>query len=111
MIVKTLNLDDFINEFERMGRGDQFSQTGLSLLFSFLNEISEEICEPLELDVIAICCEYVEYSLDEIIVEWGLDSDYFDDVLDRDIIDEVESLTGCTVIIGDIDNDVLILHQ
>jgi len=59
---KTINEYDFANEFEAMNRGDQFSWDAKIKLFEHLTEYEEETGEELELDVIAICCEYCEYA-------------------------------------------------
>ena len=50
---------NFREEFEKMGRSKQFSFEGLGELFEFYNEWTEP--QP-ELDVIAICCEWTEYE-------------------------------------------------
>jgi len=57
MIYKKLNEFEFIQAFESMGRGDQFSTRALTYLYDYLNEFDN-----YELDVIAICCEFVEYK-------------------------------------------------
>ncbi len=62
----TVSFDDFANAFERKGRGDQFSRAGLRALFDYLEQSEEDLDMPLELDVIALCCEYAEADeLDE----------------------------------------------
>lgn len=48
----------FIDSFKNMGRGDQFSREGLGLLFDYYEETSPD----MELDVIAICCDWAEYD-------------------------------------------------
>lgn len=55
---QTINKSKFMDEFRRMDRVTQFSYNGLSALFDYLEEIDENY----ELDVIALCCEYSEYS-------------------------------------------------
>ena len=58
----TINKSQFRDEFRKAGRQDQFSYEGLGLLFDYFEE-----CDPdTELDVIAICCEYSELTVDEI---------------------------------------------
>jgi hypothetical protein len=71
-ITKEISLKEFKSEFERYGRGDQFSQEGFSLLFDYLGALADDLGEPLELDVISLCCEYTEYSVDEIREELSL---------------------------------------
>lgn len=55
---RTVNVDEFINEFEIMGKGNSFSDAGKRALFEYLEEMNENT----ELDVIAIDCEFVEYT-------------------------------------------------
>ena len=62
----TVSFDDFANAFERKGRGDQFSRAGLRALFDYLEQSEEDLDMPLELDVIALCCEYAEVEADEL---------------------------------------------
>jgi hypothetical protein len=63
MITKTLNKYDFINEFETSAeRKDQFSYNALSALYDFIDNYSEDCSEPYEFDMIAICCEWMEYN-------------------------------------------------
>ena len=57
----------FRREFERI-RPNQFSYEGLGALFEHLD------FEDIELDVIAICCDYVEYESIE-----DYNSDYDED--------------------------------
>ena len=58
-IVNTItSAQEFAGEFERMGRGDQFSWIALEALFNWLDELPE----PHELDVVGLCCEFAEYN-------------------------------------------------
>ena len=73
-----------INEYEfrdmfRAIRPDNFSYSGLGALFGYLEELSEDIGEDIEMDVIAICCDYSEYeSLLDFNQEcYGYDSDRY----------------------------------
>lgn len=69
MIYKSLNENEFINEFVTAGHyANNFSKEGLKNLYGYLYEISDY----LELDVIAICCEWSEYdSFDELIADYS----------------------------------------
>ena len=58
----TVSCRDFIQAFRSAGRADQFSLTGLIALFDYLEELEADIGEEFELDVIALCCDYTEYS-------------------------------------------------
>ena len=93
-----INEYDFIKAFEQV-RPDNFSRAGLSALYDYFEQLEEDIGNPIELDVIAICCEYSEYeSLEE------FQKDYGDDYQS---IDEIEQVT--TVI--PIDDDGFIILQ
>ena len=89
---------DFIRAFEQV-RPDNFSRAGLSALYEYFEQLEEDIGNPIELDVIAFCCEYAEYeSLEE------FQEDYGDDYQS---IDEIKQVT--TVI--PIDDDGFIILQ
>lgn len=57
---------NFKRAFVDAGREDEFSYEALSLLFDYMEQIEDSIGEEIELDVIAICCEYSENTLLEI---------------------------------------------
>ena len=53
-------------------RPDNFSYAGLTALFEYLVGYEEATCEEIELDVIALCCEYTEYEIiDDCLAEYG----------------------------------------
>jgi len=61
MIYEYINETAFINAFQTR-RPDSFSYEGLKALFKYLEEVSEDCDSNIQLDVIAICCEYSEYE-------------------------------------------------
>jgi hypothetical protein len=72
----TINKSQFRDEFHRAGRGNQFSYEALGLLFDYFEED-----EDMELDVIAICCEFVEMSEDEIREQYDIQQQTVDGML------------------------------
>ena len=69
---KTINFYDFRDAFENAGRANQFSYEGQRALFEYLEQYEEECDTEIELDVIALCCEYVEYdNIEEFQLEYG----------------------------------------
>ena len=73
-IVQSINsVYQFREAFRLAGRMDQFSYEGLEVLFDYLEELSESTGEPIELDVIALCCEYYESSIEELIDDYNID--------------------------------------
>jgi hypothetical protein len=75
MIKETVNEYRFIDAF---GQSDtyknNFSYHGLKALYEHLEQLSEDMCEDIELDVCAIACDYGEYnSALECAIEHGFD--------------------------------------
>jgi hypothetical protein len=64
----TISLNDFQNAFDRM-RPDNFSYEGLGLLFDYFEDVDPD----MELDVIAICCEYNEDTFEGIAANYEVD--------------------------------------
>ena len=62
MIYKELSFYDFKDEFKKFGRENQFSNWGLKALFDYLDDTGLDV----ELDVIALCCEYSDYDIEEL---------------------------------------------
>lgn len=73
MIVQTVGLSDFRDAFRRCNRDDNFSYEGKKVLFDYLEQYSEDTGDPIELDVIALCCDYEESSVQEVIDNYSLD--------------------------------------
>jgi len=98
-MITTINEYDFIDAFKKMGRTDNFSYRGLIALYDYLEILEDDIGQPIELDVIALCCEYAEYdNLEE------FQADYSEDY---QTIGDIERET--TVIM--IDDDSFIIRQ
>ena len=61
-IIETVTETSFIDAFRRMDRLDGWTYDGLRALYSYLDELSDDTGEPIELDVIALCCDYAEHD-------------------------------------------------
>lgn len=59
MFIK-VNFDTFDSEFRNIARATQFPKC-LEALFDYLTEMEDDDND-VELDVIALCCEYTEYE-------------------------------------------------
>ena len=74
MIIEEYDESLFKQRFEnydRVGEGKNFSYAGLSALFEYLDEVSDEE-NPYKLDVIALCCEFSEYdSIEEYLNDYS----------------------------------------
>ena len=97
MLVKQVTFSDFLKEFEEFGRENHFSYEGKKALYDYLNELSDDIGEPIELDIIALCCEFTEYACVE----------EFKDYYNIDSIDSIDDIYDYTIVIR-IDNGFII---
>ena len=69
-IIQTIdNASQFRDQFHQCGRGDQFSYEALGLLFDYLNDCGSDV----ELDVVAICCEFAEDTPESIAESFDVD--------------------------------------
>ena len=79
---QSVNIYDFERAFKRCER-DNFSYDGLKALFEYLEEYEDSTGEEVELDVIALCCEYMEYdSLKEYNDDYGTKYSEIDTIQD-----------------------------
>lgn len=69
----TVSRYDFERAFADAGRKDQFSYEGLSVLFDYLEDYEEQTGEEIELDVIALCCDYYEETVADIARNYRID--------------------------------------
>jgi hypothetical protein len=62
---QTVSVSDFRDSFTKMNRQNNFSYEGLGVLFNYFEELEESTDTEIELDVIAICCDYTECDIQE----------------------------------------------
>lgn len=73
----------FRDMFIDYNRKDNFSAEGSRLLFEYLEQLEQDTGEEMELDVIALCCDYSELTFEEFAREYCLETNY-DEPLDVD---------------------------
>jgi hypothetical protein len=101
MIVDTVNEYSFAEAFRQV-RPKNFSDEGLRALYQYLDDLSEDIGEPIELDVIALCCEYSEYKNFKELKKYYAYSHDFEDIEDlRDYTTVIEIEGSESLIIQD----------
>lgn len=101
----TLTQSDFRDAFRSMGRNDQFSYEGLGLLFDYLEELDPDY----ELDVVGLCCEFSESSVDQIAADYDIDVEGLDDYEKRDVV--IEELEQNTSIVGETSDGSIVYLQ
>lgn len=79
---QSVNFSSFCDSFRVLDRQDQFTYAGKRILFDYLEQYEEDTGESIEFDVIALCCDYVESTVEEIIRDYSIDTSVDDDVID-----------------------------
>jgi hypothetical protein len=69
----TVSRYDFERAFVDADRRENFSYEALGLLFDYFESYEEETGQEIELDVIAICCEYDENHWEDIASNYSID--------------------------------------
>lgn len=106
----TVSVYDFRDSFRRCGRENQFSYEGLQVLFDYLEEYEEGTGEEIELDVIALCCEFAESTYEELAEAYDFDIDEDEDEDDR-LEALSEWLSERTQVCGITDNKTIVYGQ
>ena len=75
---QTINFYDFRRAFAEI-RPENFSEAGLEALLDHLESYEDDTGEELELDVIALCCDFAEDSWQEIAENYSIDLADIDD--------------------------------
>ena len=75
----TVSKYDFECAFVDAGRKDQFSCEGRAVLFDYLEQLEADTGQELELDVIALCCDYYEDTPEAIAANYRIDVEGLDD--------------------------------
>jgi hypothetical protein len=68
----TVTFSEFRDSFQKI-RPDNFSYQGQRKLFDYFEEFEQSTGEEIELDVIAICCDFSEDTFQNIADQYGLD--------------------------------------
>ena len=106
----------FQRAFERCDRANQFSREGLKTLFDYLEAYEDGTGEEIELDVIALCCDYCESTFAQVADDYSISIDY-DDCADDEERDEalkeqvLAHLNDHTTIVGEVNGDSVIYQQ
>ena len=74
-ITETVSEEAFVSKFTKI-RPNNFTVDGLRALFNYLEELSDETGTDIELDIIAIACEYAEYfKIEDALDDYALEDE------------------------------------
>lgn len=88
---KTINNCEFVEMFDKYGRSDNFSRLGRRKLAEYFEQLEEDLGQDIEVDVIAICCDYSEIEIKDIERETGCEN--LEDLQDNTTVIEVDDET------------------
>ena len=103
-MIQTINQSMFIDAFKAMGRETQFSYGALVALFQYMEDTEDNCGEQVELDVVALCCEFTEYS----------DLEEFNEAYNNGDTDNnytIEDIESCTILIPIGNSEAFLIQQ
>jgi len=99
----TVSKYDFERAFNDCGRQNQFSYDALGLLFDWFEEYEDSCETEVELDPIAICCEFSEEPVSDIADNYSIDiSDCENDAEIQEVVEN--HLNDHTSVVGTTDS-------
>jgi hypothetical protein len=105
----TVYLNEFRDYFNKI-RPNNFSYEGLGVLYDYLLEYEDSTGEELDLDVIALCCDYCESTYKQIAQDYTMGED--EDLNPEDIPQAViDYLNDNTTIVGELSDGETIIYQ
>jgi hypothetical protein len=79
----TVSFYDFREAFRQHDRLGSYSPEGLRALFNYFEQYEEETGQEVELDVIAICCDYDENHWEDVASNYSIDLSECEDEEDK----------------------------
>jgi hypothetical protein len=107
---QTINIYSFRDAFHTGERGETFSYEGLGILFEYLEQGEKDTGQPLELDVVALCCDFTEKGWEDVATEYNVDLSECESDGDRVAVVR-DYLEENTSICGEHGEGVFIFHQ
>ena len=102
----TVSRYDFERAFADADRKENFSYEGLNALFDYLESYEEETGQEIELDVIALCCDYTEDTLSDIARNYSIDLEGLEG--EERIETIVNYLTDRTSVVGLVNDETIV---
>lgn len=96
-MIQSITFCQFCDAFRDAGRADNFTYEGKKVLFEYLEMLEDDCDTSIELDVIALCCDFSEYDEEELQNDYGLDNPF--DNMSEEIKERVIGHTKNTVVL------------
>lgn len=87
---QTVNFSMFCDAFSN--QGGRFTYNGLEAIYDYLENLEEETGEEMELDVVALRCDYSEYGdLAAFQKDYGTEYETIEDIEDRTTVIRIDN--------------------
>jgi hypothetical protein len=106
---QTITSYSFRQAFKDAGRESQFSLTALDALFDYFEQYEQDSGEQIELDVVAICCEYIEESYKDTAYSYNIALD--DEDSEAEHIQQVKDFLETETIMVSEDDGIIVYQQ
>ena len=95
-LIQTVNPSDLYHMACRMDRGHNFGYDGWLAIGDYLEQLSDDLGENIEVDIVGICCEY---SMSEDVGDWwkecgvysDIDSEEWEEMDDEEKLEAIEN--------------------
>ena len=106
---QSVNFHDFVDAFKRFDRYDAFGYDALRVIFEYLEEYEEATGEEIELDVIAICCDFNVQHYSDIARDYDVDIEGMDEDEAKQHV--MNYLCDNTTVLGETDDTCNFVYQ
>lgn len=104
---QSINFSDFCDAFHAYDRYDDFGSQALRVIFDYLEDYGDQTGEEVELDVIAICCDYSSEHYKDIADNYSIDLSNADGDEDSEKQIVLDYLNDNTMVMGKTDCEIV----
>ena len=104
---QSVNFTAFVDAFRAHQRYDQFGYAALKVIFDYLEEYEDSTGVEIELDVIAICCDYTVQGHTGIAQDYSIDLSEADGDADDEERIVLDYLNDNTMVLGQCDTGIV----
>lgn len=95
-LIETISASDLYHMACRMDRGDSFGYAGWRAIGEYLEELSDNTGEDIEVDIVGICCDYsissdVESWWDEYGEDSSIDPEEWEEMDEEEKLEAIEN--------------------
>jgi hypothetical protein len=104
---QSITFSAFVDAFHAHDRYDQFGYQALRVIFDYLEQYEEDCNTEVELDVIAICCDYSTEHYKDIADNYSIDLSDADGDEDAEKQTVLDYLNDNTMVLGETDCEIV----